>query len=269
MNAMAAPLRLHVAHFLGTVAVARWQAVDTSTKEAFKVVDGKDVLMTCAANEFPGMMAASTFYMREHRAAILRCHMLCCRANCALGLALHIHDIEDATLLARQMSTAYRACAAHRTFTGNNAHVLLGHFNMNWPRHGTFFHFGRNDMPSIGRLPPGVLEVRMELDGGENLMMSMKFTVDIEWEFCQHGRAEHVCGTVDVASVDPGMTSFFDAPLALDGSWNRAVIGRRVTVPTRSKAYEGQDMLCVLRMMEGDHAITRENSFESDSDDSD
>eukprot|EP00928_Gymnodinium_smaydae_P091224 TRINITY_DN7492_c0_g1_i2.p1 TRINITY_DN7492_c0_g1~~TRINITY_DN7492_c0_g1_i2.p1 ORF type:complete len:270 (-),score=33.28 TRINITY_DN7492_c0_g1_i2:398-1207(-) len=269
MDDMKAPLRLNVASFLGTVSVARWQAVNASTRKTFEFVESDKMWMTCAANELPWMITDRIFFAEAHRAAILRCHMLCCRANYALGPALEIKDAEAATLLARQLRIAYTACAAHKTFTGKNAHVLLGHFNMDRAPVGTLFHCGANGMPSIGGLPAGVLEVHMYLDGGENLMLSMRYTVDVEWEFCRHVQAQHVRGTVDVASVDPGMMSFCDAPLALDGSWNFAVIGRRVTVPTRSKAYEGQDMLCVLRMMEGDHAITRENSFESDSDDSD
>eukprot|EP00928_Gymnodinium_smaydae_P094279 TRINITY_DN7894_c0_g2_i3.p1 TRINITY_DN7894_c0_g2~~TRINITY_DN7894_c0_g2_i3.p1 ORF type:complete len:285 (+),score=40.05 TRINITY_DN7894_c0_g2_i3:63-857(+) len=264
---MKASLHLKVVPFLGTVDVARWRAVDASTRSSFEVDVGKNVWMTCAANEFPGMIGAKAFFAGAHRTAILRCHMLCCRANCAMGETLYIDKIENAASLARHLSTAFSACAAHRAFTGGNAHVLLGHINMEHSRRGTSFRFGTKDRPSLCGLPAGVLEVRTYLDGGDQLMFSMKYTIDMECEFRQHLQATPVRGTVDLVSVLPSMMSFCD--LALDGSWNFAARGRHVTTPARIEAYAGCEMLCVLRVMEGDHAMTRENSFVSSSEDSD
>eukprot|EP00928_Gymnodinium_smaydae_P094286 TRINITY_DN7894_c0_g4_i2.p1 TRINITY_DN7894_c0_g4~~TRINITY_DN7894_c0_g4_i2.p1 ORF type:complete len:272 (+),score=25.38 TRINITY_DN7894_c0_g4_i2:76-891(+) len=265
MDGLDSSLRLKVASFLGTVSVAKWQAVDASTRKSFEIVGNSNVWMTCAQHEFAELIADRELYTGEHRMALLRCHMLCCRANYALGPALLIHDIEYATTLSRHLHDAHNACAAHRALVGGDAQVLFGWFNLNFPSRGTLFRCGTNDKPSIAGLPAGVLKVKMDLDGGDNLMASMTYTVDVASELSPRVHPSHVRGTVDVASVDPGMMSFCDVPLALDGSWQFAVRGRRVTSPTRQRAYSGDLMLCVLRVMEGDHCMTRVNSFSSTS----
>eukprot|EP00928_Gymnodinium_smaydae_P094285 TRINITY_DN7894_c0_g4_i1.p1 TRINITY_DN7894_c0_g4~~TRINITY_DN7894_c0_g4_i1.p1 ORF type:complete len:272 (+),score=31.08 TRINITY_DN7894_c0_g4_i1:82-897(+) len=265
MDALDSRLYLKVASFLGTISLAKWQAVDASTLKAFEIVGSSNVWRTCAQREFAELIADRTFYAGEHRTAILRCHMLCCRANYALGPALHMNDIEYAKVLSCHLHDSHSACAAHRALVGGDAQVLFGWFDLRFPSRGTLFRCGANDKPCIAGLPAGVLKVKMDLDGGDNLMVSTTYTADTESELGQRVPTSHVRGTLDVASVDPPMMSFCDVPLALDGTWQFSVRGRRVTSPTRNRAYSGQLMLCVLRVMEGDHCMTRVNSFSSTS----
>eukprot|EP00928_Gymnodinium_smaydae_P076309 TRINITY_DN5930_c0_g3_i1.p1 TRINITY_DN5930_c0_g3~~TRINITY_DN5930_c0_g3_i1.p1 ORF type:complete len:274 (-),score=32.12 TRINITY_DN5930_c0_g3_i1:459-1280(-) len=245
--------RLHskVVHFLDTVAVARWQAVDVSTKKSFEVAEGSNVWLTCAEYERSEMVANRALYEGEHRTAILRCHALCRRSNYAMMPALAIDNIEEASQLTRQLRVAHRACKAHKVVSGLDAQVLLGVFDLSESSRGTMFRCGADGRPSILGLPPGVLEVNRMLDGRRTLMASSRYTTDIAEQFTPHAHANRLLAVVDVASADHEMTLLFRGmQLTLDGSWSTSMIGS-VASAGGSGEHSGRAVLCVLTVMEG------------------
>eukprot|EP00928_Gymnodinium_smaydae_P009886 TRINITY_DN13702_c0_g1_i1.p1 TRINITY_DN13702_c0_g1~~TRINITY_DN13702_c0_g1_i1.p1 ORF type:complete len:269 (+),score=33.22 TRINITY_DN13702_c0_g1_i1:17-823(+) len=248
--------RLHwkVVHFLDTISVARWQAVDVSTKTSFEVAEGENVWLTCAEYERDKMVANRALYEGEHRTAILRCHSLCRRSNYAMMSALYVDDVEAASKLSSQLQSACRTCRAHRKVSGLNAHVLLGAFDLRGSSRGTMFRFGVDGRPSIAGLHAGIMEVNLLLDGGGKLMASAMYTTGIAGDSRPLAQASRVRAIVDVASADPKMTmSFREVPLALDGSWCTSMIGR-ATSRNGSDEYSGRAVVCVLAVLEGGYS---------------
>eukprot|EP00928_Gymnodinium_smaydae_P070522 TRINITY_DN54338_c0_g1_i1.p1 TRINITY_DN54338_c0_g1~~TRINITY_DN54338_c0_g1_i1.p1 ORF type:complete len:255 (-),score=31.34 TRINITY_DN54338_c0_g1_i1:332-1096(-) len=207
-----------IAEFLGTEDVAHWQAVDAATRKAFEITADYNVWMSCAELQFPYLFGDVALYEGTFRQTFLRCHALLLRTNYEMGSILTIDTMEDATLLWHRLRDASLACRAHLGTFGTDGHVLLGDINFGRLAHATEFHFGIEDKPLLAGLPPGMLKIKLFMDGLK-LMTCATYCVGFQYPGQPFLQARSVRLLLDVESADQSVAmSCHGVPVALDGS---------------------------------------------------
>eukprot|EP00928_Gymnodinium_smaydae_P094686 TRINITY_DN7991_c1_g1_i2.p1 TRINITY_DN7991_c1_g1~~TRINITY_DN7991_c1_g1_i2.p1 ORF type:complete len:200 (+),score=19.03 TRINITY_DN7991_c1_g1_i2:36-602(+) len=166
------------------------------------------------------------------------------------SLPLIVEELEDASLIERRLRHAVSVCSAHRVSSNGDAQVLLGDFSLQNAKSGTTFRFGGEDTPpTIAGLPPGVLEIRLFLDGGA-LLSCARYTVEHDGKLEPYHQAAGVQLTLNVSSAESKtFLSYRGIPLILNGRWRASRSG---CYSHRSASGSRSALLCVLSLLEGE-----------------
>eukprot|EP00928_Gymnodinium_smaydae_P001073 TRINITY_DN10399_c0_g1_i1.p1 TRINITY_DN10399_c0_g1~~TRINITY_DN10399_c0_g1_i1.p1 ORF type:complete len:295 (-),score=28.72 TRINITY_DN10399_c0_g1_i1:286-1113(-) len=254
---MDASFMLEVAAHLATEDIARWEAADVTSKDAFSGKRSFNVWKLCAESEFPELDAEVDLYEGKYRTAFLRCHGLLLRANYELGAMLFIDDIDDVTLLEGHMRKALRFCKSHLARAGRDAHVLLGGFGLNQSHGPTAFRFGFEGRPLLFGLPAGVLELQVCLVGGKLITCAKYGTGYFPYEPCVE--ASRVQLKLNIVGVHRRMSLCHrEVPVTLDGRWRQSSLGmcNGRDVCDGMFGYPDQTVLCVVTLREAEVGIT-------------
>eukprot|EP00928_Gymnodinium_smaydae_P005464 TRINITY_DN1185_c0_g1_i4.p1 TRINITY_DN1185_c0_g1~~TRINITY_DN1185_c0_g1_i4.p1 ORF type:complete len:269 (-),score=16.56 TRINITY_DN1185_c0_g1_i4:167-973(-) len=251
-------LILSAAH-LHMADVARWRAVDTSTKAFFdRDTNHQNAWLTCARTQFTDdcLFATSALYHPLYRKLCFQFHSMLQRANWMWSPdQLIVLEIENAELIVRQLQEAYMACADHRASSGRDAQVLLGSFEI-FDSGKAMFRFGAEGCPpTVAGLPPGVLIVSMVFEK-EKLMISAKYGIIHGDVIKSYPEAANIRFTLSVASADPDVfMSCRHIPLILDGRLRASAC----SVQCASDLEYDVDwpVLCVLGLLEGEPSSSR------------
>eukprot|EP00928_Gymnodinium_smaydae_P019277 TRINITY_DN17384_c0_g1_i1.p1 TRINITY_DN17384_c0_g1~~TRINITY_DN17384_c0_g1_i1.p1 ORF type:complete len:299 (-),score=33.19 TRINITY_DN17384_c0_g1_i1:161-1057(-) len=245
-----------VAEYLGTDDVARWEAVDVATQNAFGIrYETGSVWQRCAESQFPEcvqFVADERLYERDQRPSLLRCHALLRRANCARFCMINMNTVEEASFVEGKLRVALTFCGAYRSACSRDAHLLLGNFQFMRSATGHRFEFGLGSSPPIAGLPAGVLSISMFLDGNELVTSALYAKDDGSRPYRQ---AKHVRLTLNVWSCDQGFAlQYQNVPLVLDGARRSSRAGRweNKSIPRDRNDCLTRSVLCVLTLAEDD-----------------
>eukprot|EP00928_Gymnodinium_smaydae_P039626 TRINITY_DN2702_c0_g1_i3.p1 TRINITY_DN2702_c0_g1~~TRINITY_DN2702_c0_g1_i3.p1 ORF type:complete len:283 (-),score=13.04 TRINITY_DN2702_c0_g1_i3:185-985(-) len=237
--------------------VARWRAVDISTKTLFDANGDENVWLHCARSQFKTdrLLVSGELYARSHRKLCFSLHSMLQRANYMLSpVPLFVEDVEEAILLEHRLREATYACSDHRASSGRDAQVLLGQFDL---RAGdTVFRFGgEGNLPPVAGLPPGILIVRMFFDRGK-LMTYAVYGVLRGGVIERLREAESLRFTLGVDSADCEVSmSCRSILLCFDGRWRASTC----KIDGQLSLQGGMDwqLRCVLALLEGEPSGTR------------
>eukprot|EP00928_Gymnodinium_smaydae_P086326 TRINITY_DN7036_c0_g5_i1.p1 TRINITY_DN7036_c0_g5~~TRINITY_DN7036_c0_g5_i1.p1 ORF type:complete len:290 (+),score=32.37 TRINITY_DN7036_c0_g5_i1:95-871(+) len=231
--------------------VARWRAVDFYTKETFEVEGDENIWRCCARHEFGDkLLTTYSVYTRQQRQLCFKFHSMLSRTNYMVSSSpLFVFNLDEASLIERRLRKAVRACSAHRLVSDRDSQVLLGEFFLDDADMGTMFRFGGEDMPqSIAGLPPGVLEIRLFLDGGA-LLTCARYEVEHGDILAEYPQAASVQLTLNVDSAESDtFISYRGVSLILDGCWRSSRCG---CYDTRVASGSDGSVLCVLSLLDG------------------
>eukprot|EP00928_Gymnodinium_smaydae_P000222 TRINITY_DN10082_c0_g1_i1.p1 TRINITY_DN10082_c0_g1~~TRINITY_DN10082_c0_g1_i1.p1 ORF type:complete len:263 (-),score=23.92 TRINITY_DN10082_c0_g1_i1:524-1312(-) len=247
-------VELRTAKYLRMSELARWRAVDTTTKSTFDMESEENAWQLCAQAQFgcDRLFALYCLYSSPQRQLCFKFHSMLQRANYMLSsVPLIVEHIEGAALIERQLRQAFSVSSAHRAVFGRGAQVLLGSVCLRGKKE-TLFQFGGEETPPlIAGLPPGVLAVRMCLKDDRFMIWAaygeMRGNV-----FYQCQRAARMQFTFDICSADQDVSmSFRGVPLVLDGRW-RSCKCSTSHCPS-SQSYKGWPVLCVFSIFVRSH----------------
>eukprot|EP00928_Gymnodinium_smaydae_P005468 TRINITY_DN1185_c0_g3_i2.p1 TRINITY_DN1185_c0_g3~~TRINITY_DN1185_c0_g3_i2.p1 ORF type:complete len:274 (-),score=31.01 TRINITY_DN1185_c0_g3_i2:200-1021(-) len=264
------PVLIMAAAHLRMADVARWRAVDMSTKTIFDVDGDDNVWLNCAQTQFTTdrLLAWDELYEIPHRKLCFKFHSMLQRTNYMFSdNPLLIEGVEEAACVEHRLREAMHACSQHRATSGRDAHVLLGLFKIFGPGDAiATFRFGAEGyLPTIAGLPPGILFVRMAYEEEQLKICAMYGTIHGNVIKAFH-EAEKLQFTLSVACADRDLSlSCRCIPLILDGRVRASAC--RCECPSDLECDIDWPVLYVLRLFEGDvsdsrHCIVNALNFE-------